>query len=119
MKVPVSVVLSMVALSMMGCATVARWAGATYVIKGVVRVRDDGSPVSNLRVVVTGMHWDIRYLFAPSAFVPLTEVISDNSGRFSSIVPRYDFYRFHLGDTGSGPIISREDISKVGEAVIL
>ncbi len=123
MKMLLSVILGSVALSLMGCTTVARWSGATYAIKGVVRDRDDGSPVANLRVRVTGMHWDIRYLFAPSAFIALTELVSDSSGRFSCTVPRYDAYRFYAGDMArtkwGGPILDREDISKSGEAVIL
>lgn len=118
---PVAFVLVLAALPVAGCTSIARWTGATCTIKGIVRDRDDGSPIANIRVKVTGQYHGPTQIFAPSRFISLQEVETDGAGQFSCTVPRYEFYRFYIDDKGrwAGPIFSREHIAKVDETVIL
>src|SRR5581483_2348256 len=101
MKIFASILMLMGALSMVGCASIARHAGATCEVKGIVRDRSDRTPVSNLSVKISGAGVGWIFVGIPLPMVnyePLREVTTDGQGRFSCMVPLYSGYRISVGD---------------------
>lgn len=109
-----------------GCNSITRIGGATVEIRGVVRDRDDRSPVPNLPVIVKGSHVKVSSwltLWPIASFTPLLEVTTDTNGRFSCSVPHYGAYRFSAGDLArtqwGDHYVERAKISTASEVEIL